>query len=58
MEHSENIPIFNIPGTLFGNTPRNFMRSFFRIFWEYIIGMFREHSTNTYLPDGKSPLQK
>ena len=52
MEHSENIPIFNIPGTLFGNIPRNFMGNFLRIFREHIMGMFHEYSTNIYLPGG------
>ena len=32
MEQSENIPIFNIPGTLFQNIPRNFIGNFFRIY--------------------------
>ena len=48
MEHSGNIPIFNIPGTLFGNISRNFKGNFFSdilgiyhgniplIFYEYI----------------------
>ena len=52
MEYSGNIPIFNIPGTLFQNIPRKFIRNFFRIHWEYIIGMFHEYSTNIYLPGG------
>ena len=46
MEQSGNIPIFNIPGTLFRNIPRNFIGNFFRIFWEYIMGMFREYFAN------------
>ena len=33
MEHSGNIPIFNIPGTLFGNIPRN-VWNLFQIFRE------------------------
>ena len=53
MEQSENIPIFNIPGTLFQNIPRNLIGNFFRIYWEYLMGMFREYSTNIYLPGGK-----
>ena len=52
MEQSGNIPIFNIPGTLFGNIPRNFIGNFYRIFWEYIMRMFHEYSTNIYLPGG------
>ena len=52
MEHSVNSPIFNIPGTLFGNIPRNFIGNFFRIYREYIMGMFYEYSTNIYLPGG------
>ena len=50
MEHSGNIPTFNIPGTLFGDIPRNFTGNFFRIFREYIMGMFQEYSTKIYLP--------
>ena len=53
MEHSGNIPVFNVLGTLFGNIPRNFIGKFFRIFQEYIMGMFQEFSTNIYLPGGK-----
>ena len=52
MEHSENIPIFNIRGTLFGNISRNFIGNFFRIFREYMMGMFHEYSVNIYLPGG------
>ena len=51
MEHSGNIPIFNIPGTLFGNIPRNFIGNFFGI-REYIMAMFHECSTNIYLLGG------
>ena len=40
----------NIPGTLFGNIPRNFIGNFFQIYWEYLMGMFNEYSTNIYLP--------
>ena len=50
MEQSGNIPVFNIPGTLFRNIARNFIRNFFRIYWEYLKGMFHEYSTNIYLP--------
>ena len=46
MEQSGNIPIFNIPGTLFGNISRNFTRNFCRICWEHIMGMFHKYSTN------------
>ena len=52
MEYSGNIPILNIPGTLFGNIPRNFIGKPFRIFREYIMGMFHEYSTNIYFPGG------
>ena len=57
MKQSENIfreyiPIFNIPGTLFWNIPRNFIRNIFRIYWEYLEGMFHGYCTNTYLPTG------
>ena len=50
MEHSENIYIFNILGTLFGNIPWNLMGNFFRKFREYIMGIFHEYSMNIYLP--------
>ena len=53
MERSGNIPIFNIPGTLFGNIPRNFIGNFFLAFREYIMGMFHEYSTKVYLPSGE-----
>ena len=46
MVQSGNIPIFNIPETLLGNISRNFIGNFFRIFWECIMGMFHEYSTN------------
>ena len=49
MEQPGNIPIFNIPGILFGNIPRNFIGNFSQIFWEYIMGMFHEHSKNNIL---------
>ena len=52
IEQSGNIPIFNIPKTLFRNIPQNFMGNFFQIFWEYIMGMSHENSTNIYLPGG------
>ena len=52
MEHSGSTPIFNIPGTLFGIIPRNFVGTFLRIFREYIMGIFHEYSTNIYLPGG------
>ena len=52
MEHSENIPIFNILGTLFGNIPRNFIEKFFQISREYIMGMFHQYYTSIHLPDG------
>ena len=45
----------NIPGTLLRNTPRNFIGNFFSIFWEYVMGMFHEYSTNIYLPNGNRP---
>ena len=58
MERLGNIPIFNIPGTLFENIPRNVTGNFFRTFREYIImGMFHEYSTNIYLPGGILLLQ-
>ena len=43
---ASDILIFNVPGTLFRNIPRNFIGNFFRIVWEYIMGMFHEYSTN------------
>ena len=48
MKHLGNIPIFNIPGTLFENIPGNSIGDFFRIFWEYIMQMFHKNSTNIY----------
>ena len=50
MEQPGNIPILNIPGTLFKKILQNFIRNFFRIYWEYLKGMFHEYSTNIYLP--------
>ena len=44
MEQSGNIPVFNIPGILFRNIPRNSIGNFFRIYWEYLMGMFHEYS--------------
>ena len=52
MEQPENIPVFNNPWTLFRNIPRNFIGKFFRIYWEYLNGMFHEYSTNISLPGG------
>ena len=40
MEHSGNIPIFNILETLFGNIPWDFIGNCFRIFREYVIGIY------------------
>ena len=37
----------------FGNIPRNFIGNFFRIYREYIMGMFHKYYTNIYLPGGK-----
>ena len=45
MEHSGNIPIFSMPGTFFGNIPRNFRGNFFRI-------LLDEYYTNIYLLGG------
>ena len=53
MEQSGNVPIFNIPGTLFRNIPRNFIGNFLRIYWEYLKETFEECSTNICLPGGK-----
>ena len=50
MEQVGNISVFNIPGTLFRNIPRNFTVNFFRIYWEYLTGKFRDYSTNIYVP--------
>ena len=56
VEQSRNIPIFSIPGTLFWNISRNFLR----IFSEHIGNIPRECSTNiprTYIfPVGTSIL--
>ena len=49
----ENILIFNILRKLFGNVPRNFIGNFLQIFWEYIMEMLHEYSTNIYLPGEK-----
>ena len=49
MEQSGNIPILNIPRTSFGSIPQIFIVNFFRIFWNYIMGMFHECSTNNVL---------
>ena len=57
MEHSGNVPIFSIPGTLFGNIPRDSIRNFFRIFREYIMETFHEHSANIYFPVGRKLLK-
>ena len=46
MEQSGNVPIFNIPGILFRNIPWNLIGNFFPIFWECIMGMFHDYSTN------------
>ena len=45
MEHSGNIPIFNIPGTLyFGNIPRNFIGNWEPgIYHENVPRIFHEH---------------
>ena len=42
MEQSGNIPVFNIPGTLFRNIPRNFVGNFS----EYTRKISRKCSTN------------
>ena len=52
MEHSGNIPVFSIPGTLFGNINPNFTEIFSRILRKYIMGMFHKYSTNICLPGG------
>ena len=52
MEHSGNIPVFNIPGILFGYINPNFIGIFSQIFRKYIMGMFHKYSTNIYLPGG------
>ena len=50
MEHSGNVPIFSIPGTLFGNIPGDSIRNFFRISRKYIMETFHEYSANIYFP--------
>ena len=52
MEQSGDIPIFNIPGTLFRNILRNFIGNIFRKYREYLMRMFNEYSTDIYLPSG------
>ena len=54
MEHSGNIPIFKVLGTLFGNIPQDFIGNFLRIFREYIMGIFHEYSTDILLSSGIS----
>ena len=48
MEQSGNIPIFNIPGTLFRNIPENFIWNIFRniveIFHGNVPQIFRKHT--------------
>ena len=46
MEQLGNILIFNIRWTLFRSIPPNFIGNFFRIFREYVMGMFHKYSTN------------
>ena len=46
MEQSGNILIFNIPGTLFRNIPRNFIMNVFQIYWGYLKAISHEYSTN------------
>ena len=58
MKHSGKIPIFNIPGTLFGNISGKFIGNFSQIFRECIIAMFNEYSTNIYLHSGLCGLIK
>ena len=50
MEHSRNVPIFSIPGTLFGNIPGDSIRNLFRISRTYITETFHEYSANIYFP--------
>ena len=58
MEQPGNIPIFNIPGTLFRNILRNFIENFFQIYSEYRKGMFHEYSTNNICPVGNGLVKK
>ena len=51
MEHSGNIPIFNVPGTLFWGYSPEFHRELF--IGKYIRKMFHEYSTKIYLVSGK-----
>ena len=46
MDQLGNIPVLNTPETLFRNIPRNFIWNLFRIYWEYLMGMVHEYSTN------------
>ena len=57
IQYSRNIPqgifVYSIfPEHSSMNVPRNFVGKVFRIFREYIMGMFHEYSTNIYLPGG------
>ena len=50
------IPIFIIPGALFGNIPRNFIGSIYQIFRKYTMGILHEYFTSIYLPSGKATI--
>ena len=57
IQYSRNIPQGIFVYSIFlehssTNVPRNFIGTVFRIFREYIMGMFQEYSTNIYLPGG------
>ena len=58
MEQPGNIPIFNIPGTLFWNIPRNFIGDFFRIYWEYLKGMLHKYILTYIYPVGNGLVKK
>ena len=50
MEQPGNIPIFNIPGTLFRNIPRNFIGNFFQNILRISQGNVARIYINIYLP--------
>ena len=60
VEYSWNIQeifLYSIfPEHYFGNIPWNFIGKFFRIYREYIMGMFHEYSANIYLLGGVMPV--
>ena len=46
------------PKHYFGIIPRNFIGNFFRMYWDYLMGIFHQYSTNIYFPGGIIPAYK